>query len=222
VLFALALITVFMTAFYMFRAVFMTFGGEYRGAAGNNHGNDSHHGKPHESGPVMVIPLVILAVLAVIAGFWNVYGGFNAFMGHGESGTFLGGLVHPLTQPLPWVALLMGGLGILLAYAMYSARWISAEKVGNIFKPFYNTLINKYWFDKLYEDLIVRGALLKYLFAWFQGLDSKGVDGAVNGIASGALSGGKALRRAETGQLQLYGLGIGIGVLVIVLVLYLA
>ena len=222
VLFVLALITVFMTAFYIFRVVFMTFGGEYRGGAQESHGHDSHHGKPHESSPVMVIPLVLLAILAVIAGAWNITGQFGAFMGHGETHSFIEGLVHPLTQPLPWIALLMGGLGILLAYAMYSAKWVSAEKVGKIFKPFYITFSNKYWFDKLYEDLFVRNALIKYLFAWFQGLDSQGVDGAVDDVASAAMAGGKALRRAETGQLQLYGLGIGIGVLVIVLVLYLA
>jgi NADH-quinone oxidoreductase subunit L len=222
VLFALALITVFMTAFYIFRVVFMTFGGEYRGGAQESHGHDSHYGKPHESGPVMVIPLVFLAIMAVIAGSWNITGQFGAFMGHGETHSFIDGLIHPLTQPLPWIALLMGGLGILLAYAIYSAKWVSAEKVGKIFKPFYITFSNKYWLDKLYEDIIVRIALIRYVFAWFQGLDSKGVDGAVNGIASSAMAGGKALRRAETGQLQLYGLGIGIGVLVIVLVLYLA
>jgi NADH-quinone oxidoreductase subunit L len=81
-LFVLALITVFMTAFYMFRAVFMTFGGEYRG------GSPEAHGHPHESPPVMVMPMVILAVLAVVSGFWNVTGQFGAFMGHGETHGF--------------------------------------------------------------------------------------------------------------------------------------
>jgi NADH-quinone oxidoreductase subunit L len=221
VLFALALITVFMTAFYMFRAVFITFGGEYRGGETSAHGSDSHHGKPHESAPVMVIPLVLLSILAVVAGFWNVTGGFGAFMGHGETHSFLYGFFHPLTQPLPWISLIMGGLGILLAYAIYSAKWISAESVGKVFKPIYTMLLNKYWLDKLYEDIIVKNFLLKYLFALFQGIDVRGVDGTANGIASGAIGGGKALRRVETGQLQLYGLFIGIGVVVIALVLYL-
>ena len=80
VLFYLAMITVFMTAFYMFRAVFMTFGGEYRGGDPEAHG--SH---PHESSRVMVMPMVVLAVLAVVSGLWNVTGHFGALMGHGHT-----------------------------------------------------------------------------------------------------------------------------------------
>jgi NADH-quinone oxidoreductase subunit L len=63
-------------------------------------------------------------------------------------------------------------------------------------------------------------ALLKGLFAGFQVLDSYGVDGAVNGVADTAIATGRAVRRAETGQLQLYGLFMGIGIVAIVLALY--
>jgi hypothetical protein len=66
----------------------------------------------------------------------------------------------------------------------------------------------------------VRLALLKGLFAGLQVFDSYGVDGAVNGVASGAIATGRAIRRAHTGQLQLYGLFIGIGILAIILCLY--
>ncbi len=75
ILFALAMITVFMTAFYMFRVVFLTFGGEYRG------GSPEAHSKPHESPSVMVMPMVVLAILAVVSGFWNVTGAFGAVYG---------------------------------------------------------------------------------------------------------------------------------------------
>ena len=79
VLFWLALITVFLTAFYMFRAIFMTFHGEYRGGDKES-GKDYSH--THESPWVMVAPLVFLAILAIGAGWWNVTGNFSAFMGH--------------------------------------------------------------------------------------------------------------------------------------------
>ncbi|MEE8618496.1 MAG: NADH-quinone oxidoreductase subunit L, partial [Dehalococcoidales bacterium] len=92
ILFYLAMITVFMTAFYMFRVIFMTFGGEYRG------GGPEAHGHPHESPPVMVMPMVVLAVLAVVSGLWNVTGQFGAFMGN-EAHSF--GFFGILTQPLP-------------------------------------------------------------------------------------------------------------------------
>jgi len=214
ILFYLAMLTVFMTAFYMFRAVFLTFGGEYRG------GGAEAHGKPHESPSVMVMPMVVLAILSVVSGLWNVTGQFGAFMGHGETHSFVEGFFGILAQPLPWLSLILAGLGILLAYAMYSAKWLSAERIGSIFKPFYTLFSRKYWFDELYEGVIVKNFLVRGLFAGFQLFDSYGVDGAVNGVASGAIVTGSAIRKAHTGQLQLYGLFIGIGILAIMLCLY--
>ncbi len=82
ILFVLAIITVFMTAFYIFRVVFMTFGGEYRGGAHRRRdtAHEEHH-HLHESPAVMVVPMVILAVLAIFSGFWNVTGGFAVIYG---------------------------------------------------------------------------------------------------------------------------------------------
>ncbi|MGD9115856.1 MAG: NADH-quinone oxidoreductase subunit L [Dehalococcoidia bacterium] len=213
ILFILAIITVFLTAFYMFRAVFMTFGGEYRGGEGD-------HKKPHESPLVMIAPMVVLAILAVFSGFWNVHGGFGAFMGHGETKGFLEGFFGIFTNALPWISLALAGLGILLAYAIYSKKWLSAEKIGRMFKPLYNLFVNKYWLDTLYEKIFVGKVLLRGFFAGLQGVDVYGVDGAVNGLAAGAMNAGKALRRAHSGQLQLYGLFIGIGIVVIVACLF--
>jgi NADH-quinone oxidoreductase subunit L len=203
-----------MTAFYMFRVVFMTFGGEYRG------GGAEAHGQPHESPSVMVMPMVILAVLAVVSGLWNVTGQFGQFLSHGETRGFVTGFFGILAHPLPWLSLIMAGLGILLAYAMYSVRWLSAERIGSLFRPLYTLFYRKYWFDELYENVMVRLVLLKGLFAGLEVFDSEGVDGAVNGIAGATIAGGRAIRRAQTGQLQLYGLVIGVGILAIILVLY--
>jgi len=214
VLFYLAMITVFMTAFYMFRVVFMTFGGSYRGG-------EEGHGKPHESPAVMVMPMVVLAVLAVVSGLWNVTGDFGVLFGHGHTHSFAEGFFGILTHALPWISLILAGLGILLAYAIYSAKWLSAERIGAMVKPLYNLFLHKYWLDELYEQIIVRLVLIKGLFAGFQALDSYGVDGAVNGLAKGAMATGRAVRRAHSGQLQLYGLFIGIGVIVIIACFYL-
>jgi NADH-quinone oxidoreductase subunit L len=214
VLFVLAMITVFLTAFYMFRVVFMTFGGKYRG------GGEEAHGKPHESPPVMVMPMVVLAILAVVSGFWNVTGNFSAFMGHGETQSFSQGFFGILTHSLPWVSLILAGLGILLAYAIYSAKWLSAEKIGSMLKPLYNLFLHKYWLDELYEKVFVGKVLVGGFFAGLQGFDVYGVDGAVNGVASGTIATGRALRKAHSGQLQLYGLFIGIGIVVIIACLY--
>jgi NADH-quinone oxidoreductase subunit L len=209
ILFILAIITVFMTAFYMFRAVFMTFGGEYRGGEGG-------HDKPHESPLVMIAPMVVLAILAVFSGFWGVHNGFGAFMGHGETKGFLEGFFGIFTNYLPWMSLALAGLGIFLAYAIYSKKWLSAERIGQMFQPLYKLFLNKYWLDTLYEKIFVGKVLLRGFFAGLQGFDVHGVDGAVNGVAVTAVDAGKALRKAHSGQLQLYGLFIGIGVVVII------
>jgi NADH-quinone oxidoreductase subunit L len=227
VLFYLAMITVFMTAFYMFRAVFMTFGGEYRGGAPSEHGGHDSQGphKPHESGWVMLIPLIILALLAIGSGWWNVGGGFGAFMGHvaehGTTGGFWTNFFGVLTHPLPLIALAVALLGIVLAFAMYGAKWISAESVGRIFKPLYILFSRKWFFDELYEDIIVKKLLYGGIFRAFAWFDSNVVDGAVNGLARSAGASSRVLRRAQTGQLQLYALTIAIGMIAIIVCVYL-
>jgi len=215
ILFYLAMITVFMTAFYMFRVVFLTFGGEYRG------GGSDAHGKPHESPSVMVMPMVVLAILAVASGWLNVTGGFGQFLGYGETHSFAQGFFGILAHPLPWISLILAGLGILLAYAIYSAKWLSAERITSVFSPLHTLFSRKYWFDELYEGVFVGKALVNGFFAGLHRFDASGVDGAVNGIANATIAGGRAIRQAQTGQLQLYGLFIVIGILAIVLVLYL-
>ncbi len=238
VLFWLAMITVFMTAFYMFRVIFMTFGGQYRG--------DGH---PHESPRVMVMPMVALGVLAAVSGLVNVTGGFGAFLGHGETHGFIEGLFGIFTHPLPWFGLLLAGAGILLAYAMYSAQWLSPLKIRRFFAPLHTIFSRKYWMDELYENVITRLVLMKGIFAGFQLFDSrviddginsriieqgivrnffnglkffdeKGVDGAVDGVADTTLGAGKRSRKAQTAQLQVYGLFIVLGILAIILLAY--
>ncbi len=220
VLFTLAMITVFLTAFYMFRAIFMTFHGEYRGGATDDGVDHSH---THESPWVMVGPLVFLAILAIAAGWWNLTGGFNEFLGHhGGHGaaSIIAGLFNPFTHVLPVAALLVGLFGIFMAYVIYIRKWITAERLGKFFGPLYTLVFRKYFFDELYENIIVKLVLMKKLFTGFTVFDSKGVDGAVNGVSDVVMSGGRAIRRAQTGQLQLYGLFIGIGVAIIGICMY--
>ncbi len=215
VLFALAMITVFLTAFYMFRAIFMTFHGEYRGGATDDGVDHSH---THESPPVMVGPLVFLAILAIGVGWWNLTGGFNDFLGHhgGHAAeSIIAGLFAPFTHTLPVAALIVGLFGIFAAYAVYIKKWIKAETFGKVFGPLYTLVSRKYFFDEFYENIIVKLVLMKKLFTGFTVFDNKGVDGAVNGVSEVVMSGGRAIRQAQTGQLQLYGLFMIIGVAII-------
>jgi NADH-quinone oxidoreductase subunit L len=220
VLFVLAIITVFMTAFYMFRVIFMTFCGESR--ADTHHDPAEGHGKPHESPAVMVIPMILLGILAVVSGLWNVTGGFSMFLGEAvETQTFIAGFFGVFTHPLPVIALAVALLGIFLAYAMYSAKWISPEKVANMFKPLYILFFNKYWFDSFYEKFIVNMALIGGLFSRFQWFDNNVVDGTVNGVAETTVAAGKSIRQAQSGQLQFYALTIAIGIVAIIICVFL-
>jgi NADH-quinone oxidoreductase subunit L len=107
--------------------------------------------------------------------------------------------------------------GIALASIMYNSKLLSPERVGKLFKPLYNLFLNKYWMDTLYEKIFVNNFLLNKLFAGFQWIDTQVVDGAANGAADLTAAGGKALRRAQTGQLQVYALTMGIGVVAIII-----
>lgn len=223
VLFYLAMITVFMTAFYMFRAVFLTFHGEYKGRRLVPHDNKHSHGKLCESPPVMVVPMAILAILSIVSGWLNITGVFSSFLGHVPAATkhnFLYGFFSVLSHPLPLVSLITASLGILLAYIIYARSWISAEALGRAFKPLYTVLYNKYWFDELYEKIIVVRFLVDRVFAAFAAFDAQIIDGAVNGIAGGAYSLGAALRRVQTGQLQVYIMTVVIGIIAIAICLY--
>jgi len=222
VLFYLAMITVFMTAFYMFRAIFLTFYGEYQGGAPSEHGNHTSHG-PHESTKVMVIPLVILAVLSIGSGWFNVTGGFGNFMGHGashETQGFAGSFFGVLTHPIPLISLAVAILGIFVAYVIYSAKWISAEAIGRTFKPIYTLLYRKYWLDELYERIIVVKVLINGIFNALGFFDSRVIDGAVNGLATTTSTASRTLRQAQTGQLQVYAMAIALGIIAIVVCIY--
>jgi NADH-quinone oxidoreductase subunit L len=214
VMFYLAMITVFMTSFYIFRALFMTFGGRYRGAQA-----DEGAHKLHESPLVMVLPMVLLATMAVISG-WLPIGHFLGGEGHSLAEMFWGS-----ESWMTWLSLLLAGSGILLAYAMYSARWLAPERLGRIFRPFYVLFFRKYWFDELYERVIVVRVLVNAVFRLCHLFDVYVIDGIVNGIAGGTMLAGGGARKAQTGQLQWYGLALCLGVLVIfaiVLVCFLA
>ncbi len=222
--FTLAMITVFMTAFYMFRAIFMTFHGEYKGGEVPEHGaHDSGHGpKLHESPWVMVGPLVFLTLLSVGAGWFNVSGGFDALYGaHAEhQTTFFGHFFGVLGEGLPWAGLSLAIAGIALAYAIYIKKVISNEMLGRIFRPFYTVFINKYWFDELYQGIIVQRVLIGGLFRVFQFIDTAVIEGLVNGIPKLIYASGGLVRRLSNGQLQFYGAVFSVGVIVVFLVVY--
>jgi NADH-quinone oxidoreductase subunit L len=206
VLFVLAVITTFFTAFYIFRVVFLVFFGEYRG---------DH--KPHESSKMMLVPMLFLAVPAVASGWLNANAGFELlFEEGGATQGFWHGIFGLLAHPLAWISLLAAGLGIFTAYSLYIKKWISPEKIKNNFHALYVIFSRKYWMDDLYETLIANNLLYRGAFRAFQWFDRVVIDGAANGVAYITAGTGRMVRKLQNGQLQMYGLFAAAGIIIIV------
>ena len=213
--FWLALGVVFLTAFYMFRAIFLTFEGEYQGGEEpeeGGHGGDPSH--PHESPWVMVVPLAVLAVPAVLIGFANINGGVEHLL--------VGALPAATEERLhafefSWgIALGSSAVaiaGIVGAYLFYGVKVLSAEAVRTRLRPIHILLERKYFLDDLYEGVFV-GKLLQGSAATLAWIDTNVIDGIANGIAGAFRFGGNSLRLLQSGQVQTYGVVAFAGILI--------
>ena len=211
--FVVALIGVFLTAVYVGRMLFLTFGGEYKGGEEPEHGEAGENAEPHESPPLMLVPLVALAVMAAVAGFVNLDDGLE---------TLIVGWLPKESEELVthggfqwWIALSstaagLAGLGV--AWLVYGARVVQPERVRHFAEPLPEILENKYYLDWLYEEFFVRGVVLggaaRLLSLW----DRYVIDGAVNGIGTVARWGADQARLLQAGQAQLYASAMLIGV----------
>lgn len=203
-LFILGAAVAFLTAFYMFRLIFVAFFGEKK---------SEHHA--HESGAAMLLPLVVLAVLAVVAGFVNTPWFYDLF---GTSfGSFISGIAErpEINLTLAGVSVLIALSGILLAWLVYAKKAISAEKTALRFSPVYQLLWNKYYIDNLYAWLfkvlmLMTGKILDWV-------DHHIIDGVFDGAAKLTGWAGKKLRLTQSGYLQVYALTIFVTICVILL-----
>jgi NADH-quinone oxidoreductase subunit L len=237
------LVGAFMTAAYMTRCVYLTFFGEYRG-----------HGHPHESGPAITVPLIVLAVFAVLAGFLNAVAVHIEKFGEWvEPSVAFPELVHAEFD-LPTAAISLSIAVIGIGVAAYF--WFKREELGALngltqrskaARAGYTFLVNKYYLDALYENVIVasikggianasywvnqhvidavvngagRGAKVVGKFT-YEKLDQKGVDGVVNGVAEITGESGGLLRYLQSGRVQRYALLLfgAVGILSLILLL---
>ena len=201
-LWGVAVITAGMTAFYMFRLIFMTFFGRYRGpswghdAEGHteDHGHGAWHG-PHESPTLMTAPLMVLAVGACVAGYVGIpaaLGGSNAIehflepvyvaesAAHAEEGEHaVAHLSHTAELGLMAFSVLIAGLGIALAYHLYVRRPKLSEELAANWAGAHRVLTNKYYVDEAYDATVIKGTMSGARGLWT--VDRNVVDGAVNG-----------------------------------------
>ncbi len=214
-LWAVAMTVVFMTALYTFRAVFLTFEGDYKGGEPSAHGegaaaHGSGHRMPHESPWVMVLPMLVLAVPALLAGFVNFPMQSTQALGHLLEGALPASSAAALGNEkfnvlLAASSTLLALLGIGLAYAIYEAKLVRAEELRKIWGPLATLVERKYYLDDLYEGLVVRDGLYNVVCAVAQWFDTHVVDFAVNGAGQVTRKAGDTLRRVQSGSVQAYG-----------------
>jgi proton-translocating NADH-quinone oxidoreductase chain L len=224
IIYGMTLFTAFLTAFYMFRLFFMTFGGKGGAFGGLWGGRDQYRGDahPHESPLSMTFPLMVLAaatVLIGLAGFTGLNQGFAWFLNSGVNVSFA---VTPGLDLLTLFGVGAGVLGIALAWLMYGLGIVPATAfTSNPIGAFvHRVLYNKYYLDDLYALIVKYIALgLANLAALF---DKYIIDGIVNGSAKAVRSLGSLTRRTETGKLQNYGAALFGGAMIILLIIFFA
>jgi NADH-quinone oxidoreductase subunit L len=224
----------FITAFYSFRMVFLTFHGTYKGA-----------GHPHESPPIMTRPLVALAIGAVAAGWVNIPGVFTGFHRWVETRQVFRPEEAPgsfdLAALIPGV--IAGLAGILLAYLIFYPDRDSQKARDRVEIPLlYPLLRRKYFLDDLYwygvvapikgpiaaavnwiNQNVIDGIVHAFVAVTlglsrfvYNGLDQRGIDGIVHGVTVVADSAGGAVRHLQGGRVQQYAAGFVTGVVVLV------
>jgi NADH-quinone oxidoreductase subunit L len=230
VFFYLPLAMAYVTSFYMFRVWWLTFFTSPRDEHVYHHAE--HHGVPW----TMNLPLVVLAVGALVAGYhWMPFEDWiDSTRAHGAWERLSEAAHHAVALP----AMLASVVGFGLAYLVYRKGFDVAEKVRRRIEPLYQLVHHKFYFDELYNALVVRTTMglcylsafwdqyvvdglvnlsgwatqkLALLSGWF---DNRGIDGAANGLAAATLSVGKAVRAPQTGRIRNYVLFMVTGVLV--------
>jgi len=196
----IGVITAGLTAFYVSRAMFMTFFGEPRG---------HHH--PHESPPSMWIPLAVLAVLSAAGGLL-----FNV-------PEYLKDLFPPIHEAgnpaLVYISVAAGVLGIGFAYVIYLAKPGLADSIAGALKYPYELVYNKYFVDELYDNAIVKPVVGGSRLVLWKGIDAGLIDGAVNGAGSRARDFGSILRLLQSGNIRSYATWVVFGAVALIFVM---
>jgi NADH-quinone oxidoreductase subunit L len=192
--FAMLLLGAFLTAFYMFRVVFVTFAGAPAVSQRGHHGADNH---VHDAPPVMALPLWILAIMCVGVGtlfaVWHPEAEFEA-----------PGWLTP-------AAIGVAAAGIALAYLVYQRHAISGDGLARAFAPIRAAALRRFWIDDVFAGIY---GLLMLPFSRLVGwIDRYFVDGILNVLSAWTLMAGAGLRRIQSGRAQDYVYGIALGVL---------
>jgi NADH-quinone oxidoreductase subunit L len=215
ILYGVGLLAAIFTSFYMFRLIWLTFFGEKR--------YDEHHVHVHESPGSMTVPLMILALLSLVGGWFAapaLWGGPNYFadflspvFGNGEAAG--GEAAHSLELTLSIVAVLAATVGLIVAWRMYTGKVARGTSSG-----LHKILTNKYYVDELYQAVIIGPLVWLSRNVFWKTVDVGVIDGTVNGIAHGAEAVGDTVRHTQSGNVRSYAVWVIIGAIVILAIIF--
>jgi NADH-quinone oxidoreductase subunit L len=210
----LTLFTAGLTAFYMLRAYILAFGGKGGRFGGLWGGPYRGEGEPHESPITITIPLILLALASIIAGYWT------GFFGYVKPGAPDLSIAEVLTDPLTWLGVVVAFIGLGWAWFLY-ARFDLATihdfvESRPVLHFLYRLTLRKFYFDDLYA-LLVRYVVLGISHVEYA-FDAYVIDGIVNGVARLVTTAGRDLRYTETGRVQSYMIGFFGGVVVLAVI----
>ncbi len=217
---AVGLLGAGLTAFYMFRLVFLTFFGELKAS-------DDVRRHLHESPAVMTTPLVVLAVLAIVGGYIGLPEGvgwgdkFGEFLEPAVGSVGVHQLALGMQVGLTLLSVLVVTAGVALAYFFYMVQPAFPMLLAYRLAALHKLLSGKYFIDELYGLLIVRPYLRLATLAW-RIFDVGVVDGAVNGAATMVSVNSQLWRRLQTGRVQNYAMSLVCGAIALLAAFYLA
>jgi NADH-quinone oxidoreductase subunit L len=211
ILWVLAVFAAMMTAYYMFRLYFLTFTAKFRGTH-----EQEHH--LHESPTAMTLPLIILAILAIIGGFVGVP---HILGGHNELATFLSPVIpikettHPISSSTEYGLMIGTTIAMFIAAVfayIQNKNFVAKENTGLA-----KVLENKWYVDELYETIILKP--VQSIASFFNNVvERKGVDGFVNGVGKAVNYGSRQVRLLQTGHVGTYVLLMVVGILILFIV----
>ena len=213
VLWFFGMVASMLTAFYMFRLLYLTFYRKFRGT----HAQEHHL---HESPKSMTIPLVVLAILSVVGGliglpeFWNL----PNFMHHHLDSIILHKNPSVLSHTKEWmlmaIAVVAAGATIFFAYMVYIKNQILPEAKDENLKGIKKVIYNKYYVDEIYNIIITKplNAMSDLFYKFF---DKQIIDGLVNGVGTAVIGISSVVRKAQTGHIGVYIFSMVLGIILI-------
>jgi NADH-quinone oxidoreductase subunit L len=180
----IGVLTAGMTAFYVFRALFLCFFGKYRG-----------HQHPHESPLVMTAPLMVLAALSLAGGFINVPRWLEPMFPDKPP---------EVSAAIEWIPAVAGVAGIALAALFYLIKPGLADSFARAMGGLYRLVYNKYFVDEVYDATVVKPVINGSRTVLWRGVDAGLIDGMVNGVGERSRGVGGILRLLQSGSIRAY------------------